>query len=142
MSRVRFLLVGAGAALALGAGGALANVSAPSHTDSDSHGDAVATAAQTTCPHGPNGVHGQCVSAIASSKAESESINTCNAADTKEDASEKSSARAANASEKTAKTSKAADKTEDASEKAADKTEDTTEKAKAEACKQAAAANH
>ncbi|TMB94175.1 MAG: hypothetical protein E6J40_14375, partial [Chloroflexi bacterium] len=85
MSKFRFLLVGAGAALALAGAGVLANVGAISLTNSDSHGDAVASAARTTCPHGPNGVHGQCVSAIASSKSEQETdsatTDACKAAD-------------------------------------------------------------
>ena len=60
MSKFRFVLVGAGAALALAGAGVLANVGAISLTNSDSHGDAVASAARTTCPHGPNGVHAYC----------------------------------------------------------------------------------
>src|SRR2546422_10268061 len=109
MSKVRFLVVGAGAALALGTAGVLASVGAVTLTSSDSHGDAVASAARETCPKGPNGVHGQCVSAIASSKSESksesESTNdsTCNAAgnaaDTTEDASETKASAAEDASE-------------------------------------------
>src|SRR6266481_7207605 len=110
MSKIRFLLVGAGAALALGTAGVLASVGAVTLTSSDSHGDAVASAARETCPHGPNGVHGQCVSAIASSKSESKSESesttesTCNAADTTEDASETKASAAEDASEKTAST--------------------------------------
>ncbi len=73
MSKVRFLLVGAGATLALGTAGVLASVGAVTLTNSDSHGDAVASAARDTCPRGANGVHGECVSAIASSKSESKS---------------------------------------------------------------------
>jgi hypothetical protein len=74
MSKFRFLIVGAGAALAIGGASALANVSPMTltKTDADSRGDAVASAARTTCPHEPAGVHGACVSAIASAKAESE----------------------------------------------------------------------
>ncbi len=74
MSKLRMLIVGAGAALAIGGGSALANGSAlsPTSTERDSHGDAVSLAAQKTCPEGPKGVHGECVSDIASSKAESE----------------------------------------------------------------------
>src|SRR6266852_899253 len=109
MSKVRFLVVGAGAALALGTAGVLASVGAVTLTNSDSHGDAVASAARETCPHGPNGVHGQCVSAIASSKSESKE------------------------SEATETTCKAADKAEDKSEKAAAKAEDKTEKKQCEA---------
>ncbi len=147
MSKVRFLLVGAGAALALVAGGALANVGALTHSNSDSHGDTVASAARTSCPHGPNGVHGKCVSAIAKTDTEAKEAkanknDACEVADVSEDISEKTAERNENASEKAAHTSKAADKTEDASEKAADKAEDKIEKAQAKACKQAAAANH
>jgi hypothetical protein len=142
MSKVRFLLVGAGAALALGTGGVLASVGAATPTNSDSHGDAVAAAAQDTCPHGPNGVHGKCVSAIASSKSESkESDSTCNAADTTEDASETTAEQAEDASEKSAKTSKAADKTEDASERSKEHAEDKTEKTQVKACEAAEASS-
>src|SRR6266446_5777368 len=130
MSKVRFLVVGAGAALALGTAGVLASVGAVTLTNSDSHGDAVASAARETCPHGPNGVHGQCVSAIASSKSESESTtpSTCTAADTTEDTSETNASATEDTSEKGAKLSKAADKTENKSEKAAAKAEDKSEK--------------
>jgi hypothetical protein len=67
-------MAGVGVALAMGAGTVVAGASMafPAGTESDSHGDAVASAARVTCPHGPNGVHGECVSAVASSKAESE----------------------------------------------------------------------
>jgi hypothetical protein len=139
MSKVRFLLVGAGAALALGTGGVLASVGAATPTNSDSHGDAVAAAAQNTCPKGPNGVHGECVSAIASSKSESKSESeapdttcTANANDTTEDASETKAAAAEDTSEKSANTTKAADKKEGKSEKAAAKAEDKSER---DACK-------
>src|SRR5216683_2171108 len=96
MSKVRFLLVGAGATLALGTAGVLASVGAVTLTNSDSHGDAVASAARDTCPRGASGVHGECVSAIASSKSESKSESeapdtTCtssSANDATEDASE------------------------------------------------------
>jgi hypothetical protein len=141
MSKFRYLLVGAGAALALAGAGVLANVGAISLTNSDSHGDEVASAART-CPHGPNGVHGQCVSAIASSKSEQETesakpTDTCKAADTNEDSSEKTGSKNENASEKAAKTSNADDKSEDAKEKAADKSEDQSEKAQVKACEAA-----
>lgn len=94
MSKIRFLIVSAGAAaLFLGGGTALANVSALSG-NSDSHGDAVASAARTTCPHGPGGVHGACVSAIASSNAESDNNSDSNtedgATDTNEDSATES----------------------------------------------------
>jgi hypothetical protein len=141
MSKVRFLLVGAGAALALGTGGVLASVGAASPTNSDSHGDAVSAAARDTCPHGPNGVHGACVSAIASSKSESKESDTCTAADTTEDASETTAEQAEDASEKAAKTSKAADKTEDASERSKEHAEDKTEKTQVKACEAAEASS-
>jgi len=38
--------------------------------DPDAHGDAVASAARN-CPHGAGGVHGACVSAIASTNGQS-----------------------------------------------------------------------
>jgi hypothetical protein len=40
--------------------------SSGSATNSDGHGDAVSHAAHT-CPHGAHGVHGECVSAVATS---------------------------------------------------------------------------
>ncbi len=139
MSKFRFLLVVAGAVLAMGAAGALASVGSATRSDSDSHGDSVASAARTGCPHGPDGVHGQCVSAIAKTNAEAKKDDACKAADVSEDSSEKTAERNEDASEKAAHTSKAADKTEDALEKAADRAENKTEKAQAKACK---AANH
>jgi hypothetical protein len=140
MSKVRFLLVGAGATLALGTAGVLASVGAVTLTSSDSHGDAVASAARETCPHGPNGVHGKCVSAVASSnsesKAESEAPDTtCNANDATEDASETKASAAEDTSEKSANTTKAADKQEGKSEKSAAKAEDKSERAACEAPK-------
>src|SRR5438309_509469 len=66
MHKFRLALSAAAAALVLSAAGAMAMQESTANTDPDSHGDAVASAARTTCPHGPNGVHGQCVSAIAS----------------------------------------------------------------------------
>src|SRR6266700_899382 len=126
MSKFRYLLVGAGAALALGGAGVLANVGAISLTTSDSHGDEVASAART-CPHGPNGVHGQCVSAIASSKSEQDtdsakSTDTCKAADANEDSSEKTGSKSENAAEKAANTSK--DQSEKAQVKACEAARD------------------
>ena len=67
MFKLRLAIMGAAAALALGTAGAMAMQGVGSN-DADSHGDAVASAARN-CPHGPNGVHGACVSAIASSQA-------------------------------------------------------------------------
>src|SRR5438094_10098036 len=66
MHRLRIAILGAAAALTLGTASAFAMQEGASGTDNDAHGDAVSSAARTTCPHGPNGVHGQCVSAIAS----------------------------------------------------------------------------
>jgi hypothetical protein len=140
MSKFRFLLVGAGAALAIGAASALANAGAITLTSSDSHGDSVASAARTTCPHGPNGVHGHCVSAIASSKSdeqESDSPDTCKTHNTSEDTAEKSAKKAEDASEKSAKTSKSADHGEDSSERSAKHSEDKTEKQQVKPCEAA-----
>jgi hypothetical protein len=67
MFRLRLAILGAAAALALGTAGAMA-MEAASTNDSDSHGDAVASAARN-CPHAQGDVHGDCVSAVASSKA-------------------------------------------------------------------------
>lgn len=119
MHRLRFAILGAVAALALGTATAVAmQQSAGGATDPDQHGDNVASAARTTCPHGPDGVHGQCVSAVASSKNESDEQGSttggsraagCKAADTTEDASEKAPAKGD-------KAAKAADKSEDKKE--------------------------
>lgn len=66
MIKLRLAMFGAAAALILGTASAMAMQEGANGADPDAHGDAVASAARTTCPHGPNGVHGQCVSAIAS----------------------------------------------------------------------------
>ena len=66
MSRWRFAFLGAALALALGTASAFAMQGA-TDPDPDAHGDTVASAAHT-CPHGANGVHGACVSAIASAQ--------------------------------------------------------------------------
>ena len=66
MLKLRFALFAAAAAVVLGTASAMAMQERTSGADPDSHGDAVSSAARTTCPHGANGVHGQCVSAIAS----------------------------------------------------------------------------
>ncbi len=86
MLRLRFALFAAAAAIVLGTASAMAMQEGASGADPDSHGDAVSSAARTTCPHGPNGVHGQCVSAIASVNgqahsdgAQSSSVATCKA---------------------------------------------------------------
>lgn len=135
MHRLRFAILGAVAALALGTASAVAmQQGATGGTDPDQHGDNVASAARH-CPHGPGGVHGKCVSAVASSKSEGQenegqneaqedardaAVDACKAADKAEDKSEK----------KPAKGDKAA--------KAADKTEDKNERAAFKACLQAA----
>ena len=117
MHKFRFALLGALAALALGTASAVAMQSnASGTTDPDSHGDAVASAARTSCPHGPEGVHGECVSAIASAKSQetndadgSSRVKACKSADATEDASEKKPAKGD-------KAAKAADHAEDKSE--------------------------
>ncbi|HKW59900.1 MAG TPA: hypothetical protein VJR46_09135 [Candidatus Dormibacteraeota bacterium] len=65
-------ILGATAALALGTAGALAMTEAATSGDSDSHGDAVASAARN-CPHGAGGVHGACVSSVARTNGEKHS---------------------------------------------------------------------
>ncbi len=83
--------------------------------DPDAHGDAVASAARN-CPHGANGVHGACVSAIASTEgqenndgAQAARVKACMAADKTEDGSEKAVAHGD-------KAGKTADRSEDKSE--------------------------
>jgi hypothetical protein len=141
MSKFRFLVVVAGAVLAMGAAGALANVGAATRSNSDSHGDSVASAARTGCPHGPDGVHGQCVSAIAKTNAEAKTDDACKTADVNEDSTEKTAESKEDASEKAAHTSKAADKTEDGSEKSNEHSEDKTEKKQVKDCEAAQASN-
>ena len=119
MFRLRLAILGAAAALALGTGGAMAMEGAGSN-NADSHGDAVAAAAHS-CAHGAGGVHGACVSAVASTEAsENGDADTngrstapgqvCKAADT--DTTETAPAKGD-------KTAKAADKTEDRAEQQA-----------------------
>ena len=118
MFRLRLAILGAAAALALGTAGAMAMTENGSG-DSDSHGDAVASAARN-CPHGASGVHGACVSAIASTEGQENSNDqgggkstapgqVCKAADASENASEQAPAKGD-------KAGKAADKTEDKAE--------------------------
>ena len=117
MLSLRFAILGAAAALTLGTVSAFAMQEASSGTDRDSHGDAVASAARTTCPHGSDGVHGACVSAIASSEgqenqdgAQAARVKACKAADANgEDKSEQEPAKGD-------KAAKAADRTEDKAE--------------------------
>src|SRR2546427_6126759 len=66
MIKMRFAVAAAAAALALGSASVMAMQEAATGGDATNHGATVSSAARTTCPHGPNGVHGQCVSAIAS----------------------------------------------------------------------------
>ena len=84
MLKFRFALLAAAAAVVLGAASAMAMQEGASGADPGSHGDVVSSAARTTCPHGANGVHGQCVSAIASAngQAHANSVATCKATDT------------------------------------------------------------
>src|SRR5712691_8943127 len=72
MFKLRLAILGATAALALGSASALAMSESVGSGDPDAHGDAVASAARN-CPHGPGGVHGACVSAIASANGQSHS---------------------------------------------------------------------
>jgi hypothetical protein len=119
MFRLRLAILGAAAALALGTAGAMAMQEAGSN-DADSHGDAVASAARN-CAHGPNGVHGACVSSVARTEGQENSQDSdtksstapgqvCKAADT--DATETAPAKGD-------KAAAAADRTEDRAEQQA-----------------------
>jgi len=86
MLKFRLAILGASAALALGTAGVLAMTESSVSGDRDNHGDAVASAARN-CPHGASGVHGACVSAIASANGQShrdgqqsERVHACQAA--------------------------------------------------------------
>jgi hypothetical protein len=116
MLKLRFAIVGAGAALAFGTASAVAMQQSPGATDPDSHGATVAAAAKTTCPDGSEGVHGACVSAIASAEgqenqdgAQSANVAACKAKDVAEDKSETKPAKGD-------KAAKAKDHTEDKAE--------------------------
>jgi hypothetical protein len=86
--------------------------------DSDSHGDAVASAARH-CPHGASGVHGACVSAIASTEGQ-ENNNDSDSTNTSGRATAPGQVcKAADATEATEPAGKAADKTEDRAEQKA-----------------------
>lgn len=119
MHRFRLAILGAAAAtLLLGGASAFAMQQDAAGSDPDSHGDAVASAARS-CPHGASGVHGHCVSAIASAEgqenregAQSDRVHACQAADKTEDATETKPAKGD-------KTAKAAAKAEDRTEHAA-----------------------
>jgi hypothetical protein len=130
MFKLRLAIIGAAAALALGTGGAMAMQGVGSNA-TDSHGDAVALAA-STCPHGPNGVHGACVSAIASSQASENDTQGTN------DQSSTAPGQVCKAAD-TDKTETAPAKG-DKSAKDADKTEDRTEQQAFVACVKAHAA--
>jgi hypothetical protein len=89
MLKLRLAILGAAAALALGTAGALAM--SESAGGGDAHGDAVASAARN-CPHGASGVHGACVSAIASANGQAHrdgqqaaKVKACKAAETTND---------------------------------------------------------
>jgi len=112
MIRLRLAILGAAAVVDLGLSSALAMTETSVGTDSDSHGDAVASAARN-CPHGASGVHGHCVSAIASENGQehrngqqSDRVHACQAKDTAEDSAETPG-------------SKSADRTEDQAEQRA-----------------------
>jgi hypothetical protein len=124
MFKLRLAILGAAAALALGTAGAMAMQGVGSN-DADSHGDAVASAARS-CPHGPNGVHGACVSAIASSEA-----RESNAQETQD---QPSTAPGQVCKAADADPTEAAPTKGDKSAKDADKTEDRTEQQKFVAC--------
>lgn len=124
MFKLRLAILGAAAALALGTAGAMAMQGVVSN-DADSHGDAVASAARS-CPHGPNGVHGACVSAIASSEAREN-----NAQETQD---QPSTAPGQVCKAADADPTEAAPTKGDKSAKDADKTEDRTEQQKFVAC--------
>jgi hypothetical protein len=124
MFKLRLAILGAAAALALGTAGAMAMQGVGSN-DADSHGDAVASAARS-CPHGPNGVHGACVSAIASSEAREN-----NAQETQD---QPSTAPGQVCKAADADPTEAAPTKGDKSAKDADKTEDRTEQQKFVAC--------
>ena len=114
MFKLRLAILGAAGALALGTAGALAMEAAG--TNNDTHGDAVASAARN-CPHGPNGVHGACVSAIASSHARENDTSDSNTTNGRATAPGQV-CKVAEATE-TEPTGKAADKAEDRAEQQA-----------------------
>lgn len=142
MTRFRLLIVAAAGVLFVG--GATVAAGATALTANDSHGDSVASAARTTCPHGQDSVHGACVSEAAEKAEPAKTTTTtttttdpCKAADPAEDQSEKATASKDKAVEKAAKPTKTADKTEDTSEKSNKKAEDQAEKAQLKACEAA-----
>lgn len=74
MFRLRLAILGVTAALALGTATAFAMTELATSGNSDSHGDAVASAARN-CPHGAGGVHGACVSSVARTNGAEQSGN-------------------------------------------------------------------
>jgi len=112
MFKLRLAILGAAAALALGAAGALA-MEAAGPNDSDSHGDAVASAARN-CPHAHGDVHGDCVSSVARSNEPADNDNGNGKATAPGQV-----CKAPDATEATEPTDKAADKTEDRAEQQA-----------------------
>ena len=118
MFKLRLAILGAAAALALGTAGAMAMQGTGSNS-ADSHGDTVAAAAHS-CAHGPSGVHGACVSAVARAEGQENSSEdtksstapgqVCKAADT--DAKETAPAKGD-------KAAAAADRAEDRTEQQA-----------------------
>lgn len=129
MFKLRLAILGAAAALALGTAGAMAMQGVDSNNDS--HGDAVASAARN-CPHGPNGVHGACVSAIASSHARENDTQETN------DQSSTAPGQVCKAADSDA--TETAPTQGDKSAKDLDKTEDRTEQQAFVACVKAHAA--
>lgn len=129
MFKLRLAILGAAAALALGTAGAMAMQGVDSNNDS--HGDAVASAARN-CPHGPNGVHGACVSAIASSHARENDTQETN------DHSSTAPGQVCKAADSDA--TETAPTQGDKSAKDTDKTEDRTEQQAFVACVKAHAA--
>src|SRR5437667_7708950 len=100
MLSFRVAILGAAAALTLGTASGFARQESSSGPDPDSHVDTVSLAARTTCPQGPNGVHGACVSAIASTEGEENQdvaqaarVKACKAAGADADKSEKKPAK-------------------------------------------------
>jgi hypothetical protein len=130
MFRLRLAILGAAAALALGTAGAMAMQDAGS-SNNDSHGDAVASAARH-CAHGAGGVHGACVSAIASSEASEN--------DTQETKGKSSTAPGQVCKAADTDTTETAPAKGDKSAKAADRTEDRAEQQAFVACVKAHAA--
>jgi hypothetical protein len=129
MFKLRFVILGAVAALVLGGGTAFAKGAATNAGHADSHRDAVASAALTAAG-----------ATVSTEKEESKTVtkpkapNTCTSGDPSEEKSEKTASGSENTSEKAAHSTKTQDRTEDKSERAADRTEDKAERAALKAC--------